>query len=49
MVRRALILLSGLAILGLVLWAPGTGGLYPVSAAPAKLVKIGVDLPMSGG
>ncbi len=47
--RRALILLSGLAILGLVLWAPGTGGLYPVSAAPAKLVKIGVDLPMSGG
>jgi branched-chain amino acid transport system substrate-binding protein len=48
-VRRALILLSGLAILGLVLWAPGTGGLYPVSAAPAKLVKIGVDLPMSGG
>lgn len=47
--RRALILLSGLAILGLVLWAPGTGGLYPVSAAPAKVVKIGVDLPMSGG
>ncbi|HYM90067.1 MAG TPA: branched-chain amino acid ABC transporter substrate-binding protein [bacterium] len=42
-------LLSGLAVLGLVLMIPGTGGVHPVSAAAMKTVKIGVDLPMSGG
>jgi len=41
-------LLSVLAVLGLVLTVPGSVGLHPVSAA-ATAVKIGVDLPMSGG
>ena len=45
--RRPIRLLAGLAILGLVVTVPGSGGLRPVSAA--TLVKIGVDLPMSGG
>lgn len=47
MVRRVLILLSSLAILGLLVMVPGSGGLRPVSAA--GVIRIGVDLPMSGG
>lgn len=47
--RRAIALLSALAVLGLVLMTPGTGGMHPVSAAGMTTVKIGVDLPMSGG
>ncbi len=43
--KRAVAILSALAVL--VLMVPGSGGLHPVSAATA--VKIGVDLPMSGG
>jgi len=46
-VRRAVALASILAVLGLVLLVPGTGGVPAVSAA--TVVKIGVDLPMSGG
>jgi branched-chain amino acid transport system substrate-binding protein len=40
-------MLSALAILGLVITIPGSGVLQPARAATA--VKIGVDLPMSGG
>lgn len=46
-VNRVIAILSTLAVLGLVVLVPGTGGLHPVSAA--TVVKIGVDLPMSGG
>ena len=48
-VRRFLFLLAGLAVLGLAVMSPGSGGLQPVNAAAGKVVKIGVDLPMSGG
>lgn len=46
-VRRAVAILSALAVLGLAGLVPGAGVLHPVSAA--TVVKIGVDLPMSGG
>lgn len=45
--RRAIALLSVLTVIGFALAAP-TGGLRPAQAA-ATVVKIGVDLPMSGG
>ncbi len=44
MVRRAVAVLIGLALLFMI---PGSGGVRPVSAA--GVIKIGVDLPMSGG
>ena len=46
--RRSFLLLAGLAVLGLALMNPGSGGLQHVNAA-GQAVKIGVDLPMSGG
>ena len=46
--RRAIAWLTVFAVVGLVLMIPGSGGLRPASAA-ATVVKIGVDLPMSGG
>ncbi len=46
-VNRVIAILSALAVLGLVVLVPGTGGLHPAGAA--TVVKIGVDLPMSGG
>jgi branched-chain amino acid transport system substrate-binding protein len=42
-------LLSSLAVLGLVFMVPGSGGLHSAGAAMMKTIKIGVDLPMSGG
>src|SRR6516225_2204483 len=47
--RRSFLLLAGLALLGLALMNPGSGGLQHANAAPGQMVKIGVDLPMSGG
>jgi len=47
--RRAIGWLGGLAVLGLVLMVPGIGGVHSVTSAAGKVVKIGVDLPMSGG
>src|SRR6516162_7807604 len=46
--RGSFLLLAGLAVLGLALMNPGSGGLQHVNAA-GQAVKIGVDLPMSGG
>ena len=47
--RRSSLLLAGLALLGLAFMNPGTGGLQHANAAAGQMVKIGVDLPMSGG
>ncbi len=49
--RRLLFLLAGLAVISLAAMGPGSGGLQPASGAAmaGKTIKIGVDLPMSGG
>ncbi len=47
MLRRAVAVITGLALLALLFMVPGSGGVRPVSAA--GVIKIGVDLPMSGG
>ena len=47
--RRLLVLLAGVAVLSLAMMSPGSGGLQPASGAAGKVIKIGVDLPMSGG
>ncbi len=46
--RRAIALTSIVAMLGFAFIVPGSVGLHQASAA-ATVVKIGVDLPMSGG
>jgi len=46
-VRRAMVLLSAVAVLGLVVMSPGGTG--PARAAMMATIKIGVDFPMSGG
>ena len=47
--RRLLVLLAGVAVISLAMMSPGRGGLQQASGAAGKVIKIGVDLPMSGG
>ncbi|HEV2359746.1 MAG TPA: branched-chain amino acid ABC transporter substrate-binding protein [bacterium] len=47
--RRVIALMSVLAVLGFAFAGPGGVGVHPANAAAGRVVKIGVDLPMSGG
>jgi branched-chain amino acid transport system substrate-binding protein len=48
-VRRIIALVSVLAVLGFGFAGPSGVGLHAANAAAGRVVKIGVDLPMSGG